>query len=528
MKNTILRGARKAAAFGLALVMASCGGGGGGGNGGEDPPVVVPGEQFTGQMIHGWAVQQVGSGATGFYPGNTGSAVGGQPAYAVWIDKNPGEATSTVRQASAAPNIRGVTKTVAITGLPDPARSNATVVMKAGSWTLLLWTDSDASNEFGLSNLNVRLTGNGFDSGNYKLTSRFTGSAWDVRAPINESGQVRIFWDEPGRPGVNGRVVNGAWEFQPDTNVSLVQLQRHLVGADGQGRLFFARQIDGKPASVMRALTAAGGLGPEVRIDEPELGEPNYGRDVSEEGLQGFTTVGFHKVDADTGCFAMRRLVDGVLQAGQCITVTGDAMPNEEHVSLATNVQGHGVLVWSTGLRDTALYASRRNAAGVWSAPIKLANVTAPGENFTWLWGIKTAVSPTGQALVIYKAQSAGLSPATVRAFVAPASGNWPAATELSQGFMGNYEAALGFNAAGVPGVLQMVRTGDTDAVMMSTWRNGVWSTHMLRSGVHFPKVSGILRSILRLTPQGTAGWLAMWCEATESDGYQFWVGEYR
>lgn len=526
----------------LVLVLGACGGGGsdGGGTGGSSnagPPPDSSGGGGTPVPTNSWFIQRLGTSTDNLYPGNTYQPVGGEPPYALWLMQGSDNSV-TLNETVASRSSRGFSTVTHMSNLPSVAHNNSTAAVKAGHWSMLAWTEWDSSaatpTQLSVRNLFLRLKGDTFDSGPVKVSSNLSGSLWNAKLVLDATGRARAYWDEDNRLGVNGQFVNGVWTPLPDLGESISVTQRYLVAPDGQGKLFYNRYLNGLPQHYFRRISAANGLGPEVRLDDPAQGLALAQRVASAEGPQGFTTATFQQVaNASSGCLAVRRMVAGSLQAPLCIPVSGDALPNRNHVSLASDVSGHAVLVWSTGPQDQALYVSRRDTAGVWSTPALLAHVTVGSPDFSSLSGVRTAISPSGQALVIFRASDDFYLPSTTRALVGTVDGRWSAVAKLALSGMTNRDVALAFNAQGVPGVLQlMAESRDTDAVMMSTWTGGQWKSELLRSGIQLAFYNEVQLSTVRLAPQGTTGWLALWDEGhgrTTTTGYrELWAAEYR
>ncbi|RZI79182.1 MAG: hypothetical protein EOP38_26010 [Rubrivivax sp.] len=468
------------------------------------------------------------------YPGNTYQPLGGEPAYGLWLRKAVDNTVSLERTVASSMG-RGLSSSVRMANLPSRANSNATVAVVAGAWSLVAWTEYDPANAPGDSNLFLRLTGTGFDSGSVKVSSAFRRSGWDVTLIIDESGRARAFWDEDSRPGVNGVFANGQWVVQPDVGDIRLDAGRHLTSPDGQGWRFYTRFSAGVVRHTMRRLSAEHGFGPEVRVDDPAQGSPVGYREASGQDGENFTTVAFQQVSgAQTGCLAVRRMLAGVLQASDCIEVSGETMPNHNFFDLTTDPSGHALLTWSTGVKDRALYGARRGVNGLWSSPVKLTDLTlASNAAYSWLSGVLSRIDSNGRALVALRLNNQAWGAPTIRALIGLEDGSWSNPVELAQLGMSSRDMSVAFNGQGVPGVLQLVAQLDgSAAVMMSTWSNGGWQSQILRSGTQLSYINGVPLYTLRLTPQGSNGWLALWDEGlgyNDSTGYrELWAAEYR
>lgn len=495
----------------LLAALSGCGGGG------AQPPAP---SQSDSQQEGSWQAQRLGTWTNNLSPGNTYQPIGGEVPYAFWLGSTG--ANQALNVASPASSSRGMTTTQLMDSLPMAVSSNTTIAVRAGSWSMLTWTESTGTM---WQNLFVRVKGPSFDSGAVQVSSQFLGSAWDVRLVLDAAGNARAYWDEDSRLGANGRFSAGAWVPQADVGDSLAYLQRYLVGPDGQGWLFGS--IDGGANHEVRRITAAGGLGGSQILSGP--GALSSQRLASAEGPTNFLTVAYQSSGGN--CFLIRRMVNEVLQPELCLAVDGASQPNQNYVSLASDASGRAVLVWSVGVNDQALYVARRSLAGVWSEPTKL--VDLPTDSiWSLLSGLKTAMGLGGQALVVYRAQATSLSAGTVWALVAQDGGAWSAARELRVDAGENRVAAIAINAAGVPGVLQLTTQGVSASVLMSTWDGDAWTTRALRSNTQLSYLNSTLLSSARLAPAGTHGWLAVWDEGDglgSSDGYrEVWAAEYR
>lgn len=527
--NLAARAARMGAVVGLISALAACGGGGGGAP--AAPAARVPGDV----AASSWFSQRLGINSSSIIPGATTHPVGGEAPFALWVAWENG--VTTFSQTVVSSTARGFSTTAHQTQLPAEASSNATHGVVSGNWSLTAWTSSDPT-ALGVRNLWVRFKGPGVDSLAVQIDPDFSGDARSVRLVLDETGNARVFWDSTsqGLRGVNGRFVGKVWTPLATLNRSVTYPSKALMAPDGQGWLFETIDNGGVNERWFSRLTAAGGLGVATRLDEPSHGAIDAASSLLAypEGKDGFTVAGLQQVpQASDTCLSVRRFAAGKLEAAQCIKVSGDVLPNTGYGDLAADATGHAVMAWSAGANDRAIYAVRRNAAGAWSAPAKLADVTPASGVFSLLGGIKVAVSPAGQALVVFGARANLQSVLTLRALTAPAGGAWPVPTELAASGSFNRDVAIAFNAQGVPGILQLMgEASGTDSVTMSTWEGGSWATSYLRSGTHLAFINHVLLSIPRLAPQGAKGWLAFWDEGHgpgDSDGYrEIWGAEYR
>jgi hypothetical protein len=465
-------------------------------------------------------------------PGNTEHPAGGDAPYALWVRWDNGE--TSLNQAVVSSTGRGFSTMTHQTKLPAAASNNSTYAVVSGEWSLITWEVSDANNP-GAINLFVRLKGPGVDSQAVKVEADYRGDARSVRLVLDASGHARAFWDLPhqDRWGVNGLFNGGTWVPQPDIAWSVSASASANVAPDGQG-WYFATPPNGRTKDQwLVKLTAAGGYSSVTRLDDPALGDAVGPRLIHTEGLNGFTTAVLQQMPgASSACLAVRRLVAANLGATQCINVTADSLPNLNYGELVSDASGHALMTWSTGYLDRAVYVSRRNTANTWAAPSKLVDVTGASDTWSRLVGLKAAINSTGQAVVAYGINNGG-GAGTLRAQVAQPGGAWSTAQELVSDGAFTRDASVSVNAKGVPGVLQLVsKAGGTDAVTMSTWVNGAWSTTDLRSGIQLAFYNYILLSSVRLAPQGSKGWLAVWDEGNgqgDSQGYrEIWAAEYR
>ena len=526
--------ARLGVVLGLLGSLVACGGGGGRDDPTRRDPDNVSGSG-TAQLTTGsggnWVNQKLGTDTNNLYIGNT-STQQEVPDFALWLGREA-DSSISLKRTTALAN-RGFSSSALMSNLPSRSNSNASSAMVAGAWSIVAWSAFDSSpGTSWFETLYVRVQGPGFDSGVVALTHDFESFS-SMRMVLDASGQARVYWNETHRSGVNVRLVNGTWVPQADLGNVMSAVQQAIVDPGGQGWLFLSFPQDGGSGHYVRAVTAADGLGPEIRLDDPAQGDLVSRRISGAEGTGGFTTVSIQSLSgATSSCLAVRRMVANVLQAPQCIMVSGDEVPNQEYVSVAAHPSGHAVLVWSAGVRDKALYASRRNAAGTWSAAAKLVDVTPASAHFSLLAGLRTSIGPSGQALVIYRASDTVTSPWVVRALLASAGGDWSAPVSLVRGAgWGNAEAALSFDARGTPGVLQLMgRSGGMAEVTLSTWVNGAWTTDVLRSNTRLAYINSVLLSRVRLMPRGNAGWVALWNEGEGpgSSGYrELWASDYR
>ena len=516
----------------LVAALSACGGGGSPGAPAAAPSRIGPDTPVNPDTAT-WQTQQLGTWTDNIAPGNTYEPIGGEQPFALWLGgEGPG---SALHKTVVVPGARGFTTTLLQPDLPNNARGNTTIAVTAGDWSMVAWTGQRTEVSAPYSQeLLVRLKGPGVDSGPVLLSTAFAGSAWDTRLVLDATGAARVYWNEPDRSGVNGRFEAGRWFPQPDTGVWLLPLQRYLVGPDGQGWVFFSTGTGATQQHLARRLTATAGLGPAVRLDEAGWSPPSAQRVASAEDATSFTTVAYQGAQ---GCLAVRRMVNSVLRPTQCVMATGDALPNLNYVSLSTAPSGQAVLVWSTGTDDRALYAARRAANGAWGLPEKLADLPI-SSSYSLLSGLRTAMGPAGQALVVYRApaSSAGLSKSY--AMVAEDGKPWSAKTELAYADHANAQAALAFNSEGVAGVLQLTinynRSTDrySSAVLMSTWRDGRWTSTAVASGIQLAYINGTPLSQVRLAPLGKGGWVAVWDEGKgpgDSSGFrEIHMGEYR
>lgn len=484
--------------------LTACGGGGGGS---DPPPASSAGREGT------WQVQRLTSGASGsvnLYPGNTYQPIGGDAGYALWIGGPSSNRTLNISHPDSLQ--RGFATRLLMDGLPSAAANNATIAVVSGEWSMITWTEST----FPGTSLYVRLKGSAFDTGAVLVSTQMQGAAWDVRLAVDQAGNARAIWDESGRQGVNGRFVAGVWVPEADLGFSLTYLQRYLVGPDGQGWLF--RNANGGFTDEVIRFTASGGVGAPQTLGLSSGASAR--RVASAEGPDGFQTATYLYPS-----FLIRRMVNGVLQPETSVIAQGTAATNSNYVSFDSDDSGRAVLAWGAGVNDNTVYAARRSAAGVWSAPTRLAELSS-GASLSPLSGLMAEMGPQGQALVVYRGQGG-----TLRAVYAEDGGAWSAPVELARSGYQSRSVAIEFNAQGVPGVLQLIN-GPTDAgVLMSTWRNGAWTTESLRSGTQLVYIYSTFASTVRLAAHGANGWLAIWDEGLGPGSLgnrDVWLAEYR
>lgn len=541
MKNKI-QGIAWAVSLCAILSLSACGGGGSGSNSGY-------GESSTptssAAPVGSWQSQRVGTWTDNIFPGNTYQPIGGEPPYALWLS-NLVDGKVSLNQTVAAHGARGLSTTSLQSELPREAQSNATVAVTSGAWSLIAWTESSVwTSSYGGAGLYVRLKGPDMDSGAIQISSTFQGTGWEVSLALDANGNARAYWDEkyqsgvPFRFGVNGRFEGGRWVQQSDTGISLSGRQRYLVGPDGQGWVFTAPFVDGAYKHELRRLTAVGGLGEVVRLDETgsAWGASNGFRLASAEGDASFTTVGYQQTSEGIGCLTVRRMVNGVLKGTECIVAAAEGRPNLNYLALASAPTGQASLVWSVGTQDSALYVARRTANGGWSPAAKLVDLPRPGGSSS-LSGLKMEMGPTGDTLVVYRAHLMEFDVAKVYAMVAKDGSIWSEPAPLAYSEHSNFEVALAFNGQGLPGVLQLTigylpstRTYPS-AVLMSTWVNGKWVSTPLATDIRLAYINSTPLSQVRLAPQGDSGWLAMWDQGNgpgDESGYrELWLSEYR
>jgi len=536
MNHTTTRAMRSGLIASLCLTLVACGGGGGSDGGTSNNLNTLS-----------WSTpQRLGTDTNQLPPAPTAQPIGGEPTSSLWLRLSNGMTTLMRSQASA--SARGLASTTVQGGLSVRASSNDTVAVVAGDHSMVVWTETigNAISADG-PGLYAQVSGPGISTGPRLISGSYSGDARSTTPVIDASGNARIYWDESGQPGLNKRLISSNWVTQAATGLSLsAQVPRRLSGPDGQGWVMFGQAALGSVQHQARPLTAANGLGASARLDEPTGNWSSLSalRLASPEANNGFTTVGFQFATGNPdGSFIIRRAVNGVVQ-GSTLTLAapGNAQPNGRYTALATSAGGQAVLAWSTGTNteDTAIYVARRSAAGVWGSASLLVSLPASSDGNSLLDGLNANMGPNGQAMVSYEARSATGALPRIHALVANDGAVWSADTTLTysgyavQAVVG---AVTAFNAAGTPGVLQLVNTtaqGDfyPVTVLMSTWANNRWTSTALATDIELPYIGNTLLGQIRLAPSGSNGWLALWDQGRgpgDSLGYrELWASEFR
>ncbi len=535
MNHTTTRAMRSGLIASLCLTLVACGGGGGGDGGG------TPSNLST---LSWSTAQRLGTDTNQLPPAPTPQPVGGEPSTSLWLRLNNGQTTLMRSQASG--NARGVASTTVQGGLPTLANGNATVAVVAGEHSMVVWTETsgNATSADG-PGLYAQVFGPGTDTGPRLISGTFTGDARDTLPVIDASGNARIYWDEGGQPGFNKQLINRNWVTGSTSGLPLgSQLQRRLSGPDGQGWLFTtAVNGSGQVLHQVGRVTAANGLGgftnveaPNARLSQLRLASPDINN--------GYTTATLlYPAGGGDGSFVIRRAINGVVQGtSSTVNAPGAAQPNLRYTALATSAGGQALLVWSTGTGnvDSALYAARRSATGVWSTASLLVTLPAPSDGNSLLDGLNANLGPNGQAMVAYRARSATGALPRIHALVANDDAAWSADTTLTYSGYTIQEPTLAttaFNAAGTPGVLQVINTTAQGnffpvTVLMSTWANNRWTSTPLATDVELPYINSVMLGQIRLAPQGSNGWLALWDQGNgpgDSLGYrELWASEFR
>jgi hypothetical protein len=491
-----------------------------------------------------WTLQRLGTQTNQLFPGNTYQPIGGEYPYATWLgpDATSGQALYRADAGSA-----GLIGSTVQAGLPDQVSNNTTLAVTAGAWSMVVWARYGTVQDG--AGLYVRLKGPAYDSGAVRVSDSARVTPWDTRPVIDAQGHARLYWDDtfdnmPTRLGRNVVFVGGRWVEQKDLD-QRVQLayQRLLVAPSGEGWWLMPEFKSDHFEHRAYRITAIDGLGASLRLDQTGsewagangqlLGsaDGNSANDLTAAMLQA-------SADGSQHCLLVRRVVAGALKPADCIPASGEALPNGKYLSLATAPTGQGVLVWSTGPDNNALYVARRDAAGVWGAPAKLTDLPS-SSSWDVLSGLTSTMGPQGQALVVWRESPfGGLSKAHARTAVA--GGNWSVDTVLipnSPTDVENRMVAVAFNTRGVPGVLQMTLTGTPQtggnrwSIVMSSWVDGQWLTRTVAANIQPAYYNTIPVGLMRLAPSLDGGWLALWDQGKgpgDTTGYrELWAGQF-
>jgi hypothetical protein len=523
----------------LSLALAACGGGGGGGSssgGGGNPQL----------NTLSWSTpQRLGTDTNQLPPAPSAQPLGGEPTDSLWLRLSGGVTSLWRSQASG--SARGLASTSLQSGLPAPASSNATVAVVAGDHSMVVWTETPGNTTSADgAGLYAQVSGPGGDTGPRQISGTYSGDARDTVPVIDASGNARIFWDESGQPGLNKQLFNANWVSHTATGLSLTALvPRRLSGPDGQGWVMFGQDALGTVQHQARPLSAANGLGGSARLDDPSGNWQILSRLrlASPEGQNGFTTVGLQYPPGNPeGSFVIRRASNGLVQNSTLtLAAPGAAQPNGNYQALATSAGGQALLVWSTGTDNTDLYVARRSASGVWGSASLLMALPAPINGTSMLAGLNAVMGPDGQAMVSYLARDDLNTPLRLHAMATTDGTAWPTtATPLTYSgysIQSVLQAVTAYNAAGTPGVLQVVNTTAQSnfypvTVLMSTWANGSWRSVPLTTNVELPYFGTTLVGQIRLAPQGGEGWLAQWDQGNgpgDTLAYrELWASEFR
>ena len=499
-----------------------------------------------------WSVTKLGIHTDMLFPGNTYQPIGGEYPYALWLGPD-GAGGEALYRADAADTLLG-TQTLQ-PALPQQAASNRSIAVTAGAWSMTVWAESEtwqASTGVG-PGLYVRVKGPNTDTGAVRVSDSGRVDPSATLPVIDASGHARLIWDDDlnsvnFRFGRNVLLSGSQWVEQKDLGIQVALYYRRLLMApNGEGWLVLPQFVAGEPGANGRyehrayPLTAANGLGTPLRLEQTgSLWASAYGMVLASADGNNLVnmTMATQQASADgtTQCVLVGRVVGGALASTTCIPTSGDAVPNHQFMSLSTAAGGQGLLVWSTGSGPAALYASRRNAAGVWNAPVKLADLPSTSE-WNALTGLRTAMGPQGQALVVWRVRPDG-GIGQVHARTAVDGGAWsPDATlvQTSPTPVESMDVAVAFNNRGVPGVLQLTISGTAAtggshwAIVMSSWFDGQWVTRPVVNDIQPAYINGVPLSLMRLAPSMTGGWLALWNQGlgtSDTTGYrELWAG---
>lgn len=473
---------------------------------------------------HQWKVHTVATDVATISPSSPfplSFYTGGSASTLIWASPSDGQMTLN----TVDPSTTGSWQTVQtlMSGLPTSLQKAQRQVVRAGAWTLVVWSPPGSTS----LSIYARLVGPGVDSGTVEIAHDLF-MVFDLWPVVSADGHARIYWADPDDHTTAFRHFGGHFEgptWVQDSSIALNGTSDHLlVDADGQG--WMQNWVGG---GLLRVDAVTG-------IGSPQLPDATLasGSNLSLSRLVAPLPNGHllfaeasNSISGATDCVQAIE-VDAKLQpldTGTCLNLLGPQTSTVGNaLGISTDSSGQALLVWS-GADDQQLYAAARSAQGKWT-PLGMA-ASGIYNRVAFPFSPQTILGPNGRLAIVFSSEQgdAAYHPEsmTYTLYAVQWDGKTWGPVELLTSYGASTESAIAaFDAAGNLGVLSIEKKDSSEAVRFSTMNGSNHRTdQLLESGLTFSSVTFLGRNFilpdLRLHTASDGSWIASWSSISSS-----------